>query len=444
MNDFQHFIHGLKSCVMADGTLSIGGARKAVLAINDFLYTTYKDIGTIDALGKEWNFFSEFHKFWANHHKEILNCSIDCQKCAEVADALHEIYTLTGGKAFLEIYDTCDLAPEEVCRVRFLTANQDFRGSRDFASLAKIYDSDNSIFDIQNIYENPDKFLTDLNLSDLSQNDKRSGYAKNVAKFLIDLDCDSPYELIDIFHNDIKAIREALLACIGAGYGNKKTDMFLRDMVVLGVWRDVKNFDAIDVASDINTIKVALRTGIIHTEIPLLTSFLDIFSYQYSHIEEMNAKAWRTVWEIWQQKYPDETLSGPSLLDYFIYSVIGKQFCQENLSIFEGDSCGHTFKWHSGRNRTCQECYKHKVRGMKAHLVKKVMPCEDADGYIAITQSKFIKSLPPEQKFSHCPFEKICGSNRKLQPPKSISIIGRTGWSEAYSYKGDGGGGLMS
>ncbi len=444
MNDFQKFIQDINSCVAPDGSLSIEGARKAVLSINNFLYTTYKDIGSIEALGTQWEFFSEFHKFWANHHKEILNCTINRDKCRAVAEALHSIYILTEGKAFLEIYDTCNLAAEDICRVRFLTANQDFRGSRDFSALANIYDSDNSIFDIQNIYENPDKFLADLNLNDLSQNDKRLGYAKNVAKFLIDFKCDSPFTLIEIFNYDIQALREAIIGCVGAGYGNKKTDMFLRDMVVLGVWNNVKNFDAIDVASDINTIKVALRTGIIHTEIPLLTSFLDIFSYQYSHIEEMNAKAWRTVWELWRQNYPEETLSGPSLLDYFIYNVIGKQFCQKNLSIFEGENCGHTFRWHSGRNRTCQVCYKKKVRGMKAQLVKKVMPCEDAEGYIAIRESKFVKSLPEEKKISNCPFEKICGSSRKLQPPKSISIMGRTGWSEAYSEKDDGGGGLMS
>lgn len=52
--------------------------------------------------------------------------------------------------------------------------------------------------------------------------------------------------------------------------------MFLRDMVVLGIWQNVDGFDKIDVASDINTIKVALRTGIIKTEIPLVSSFLDI------------------------------------------------------------------------------------------------------------------------------------------------------------------------
>lgn len=32
--------------------------------------------------------------------------------------------------------------------------------------------------------------------------------------------------------------------------------MFIRDMVVLGVWNRVKGFDDIDVASDVNTIKL--------------------------------------------------------------------------------------------------------------------------------------------------------------------------------------------
>ena len=35
------------------------------------------------------------------------------------------------------------------------------------------------------------------------------------------------------------------------------------------------NFDKIDVASDINTMKVAFRTRILKTEIPLVSSFLD-------------------------------------------------------------------------------------------------------------------------------------------------------------------------
>lgn len=50
-------------------------------------------------------------------------------------------------------------------------------------------------------------------------------------------------------------------------------------MVVLSIWKDYKNFEQIDVASDRNTMKVALRTGILKTEIPLVSSFLDIFCY---------------------------------------------------------------------------------------------------------------------------------------------------------------------
>lgn len=93
-------------------------------------------------------------------------------------------------------------------------------------------------------------------------------------------------------------MRNDLIAC-NAGYGNKKADMFVRDMVVLGIWQNVTGFERINVASDVNTIKVALRTGIIRTAIPLVSSFLDIFCYQYEYIDEMNAAAWRRVWEIW-------------------------------------------------------------------------------------------------------------------------------------------------
>ncbi len=46
------------------------------------------------------------------------------------------------------------------------------------------------------------------------------------------------------------------------GYGLKKANMFIRDMVELKVWSALENFDKIDVASDINTMKLALRTRI--------------------------------------------------------------------------------------------------------------------------------------------------------------------------------------
>ena len=234
----------------------------------------------------------------------------------------------------------------------------------------------------------------------------------------------------------------------GAGFGNKKTDMFLRDMVVLGVWQDVENFDKVDVASDINTIKVALRTGILKTKIPLISSFLDIFCYQYSLIDEMNALAWRKVWEVWHQKYPSECIESPCLIDYLVYRVIGKEFCKESLSIFECETKQHTFKWHSARNRTCQVCYKKGINN-KAHVIKKVLPCTDPEGYLVIQNSAFVSgnnALLPNIK--ECPFVSVCESKtnnfRKLNPPKSISILGQTGWETAKTRAFEGGGGLMS
>ena len=126
-----------------------------------------------------------------------------------------------------------------------------------------------------------------------------------------------------------------MISCEGAGYGNKKTDMVIRDMVVHGIWQGVSGFESIDVASDINTIGVALRTGILKTAIPLLSSFLDEFCYQYSFVDRMNAAAWRRVWEIWRGRYPSDDVASPCLLDYFISEVVGRQIgrasCRERV-----------------------------------------------------------------------------------------------------------------
>lgn len=334
MDELTKFSLYIKSQIQDNESLDINDAREIVKAINDFLYTNYEGIGHTSALGKTYEYLSDFHKYWEKHHEEILNCQIDEQKCEFVADALHDVYLKTHGNAFQEIYDTYNLSLEDICRVRFLTANQDFRGSRVFSQLADIFNSDNSIFDIESIKQDPEGFLKEIKVGNLSQGDKRISYAQKIAEFLIQHNC-TPYELIDKYNYDIYKLRMALINCKGAGYGNKKTDMFLRDMVVLKVWKNVINFDKIDVASDVNTIKVALRTGIISTAIPLVSSFLDIFCHQYSYIDKMNALAWRRVWEIWQSKYPLETISSPCLMDYFVYGVIGRQFCKASLAIFE-------------------------------------------------------------------------------------------------------------
>jgi hypothetical protein len=441
MDELSNFVHRLID-IIPDGALKIEDARNVIRQINEFLYTNYEGIGQTRALEQKFDYLSDFHKYWEEHHKEILNCEIDNVKCEQVADALHNIYVLTSGRAFESVWDKCNLDSDEICKVRFLTANQDFNGSNDFSKLARIYRSDPSIFDIENIAEKPEEFVVKLGYSNRAQNDKRNNYALKIAEFLLGHETE-PFGLIDKFHNDIYALRQAILNCYGAGYGNKKTDMFLRDMVVLDIWHNVKGFDKIDVASDVNTIKVALRTGILKTAIPLVSSFLDIFCHQYSYIDEMNALAWRKVWEVWEEKYPAESISSPCLMDYFVYNVVGKQFCKESLAVFKGDNCRHVFRWHSARNKTCQVCYMQHVRNMKAHVTQKLMPCADEEGYIAIHETAFAKSMAP-LTIDACPFQSICRDSKYLQPPKSISILGQTGWTSAYAKKGQGGGGLMA
>lgn len=423
-------------------TLDIAGARDIVRIINDFLYTTHEGIGKIKVLEHTFDYFSEFHKFWHENYSEILDCKIQDETCEKVADALHRIYIITEGKAFSEIWDKCDLSNEDVCRIRLFTANQDFRGSLEFSPLAKIYNSDPTIFDEENIIADPDSFISEIGLSSKSQTDKRTKYASAIAAFVKRYEC-SPIEIIKVFNNNVSQFREALVEC-NAGYGFKKADMFIRDMVVHGIWDNVKGFEDIDVASDENTMKVALRTGILTTSIPLISSFLDIFCYQYGYIEKQNALAWRRVWEIWRTKYPDESPLSPSLLDYFVYKVIGKDFCNDNLAIFRCKDLEHTFKWHSSKNRTCQVCHKAGRKRVKAKLESKVRPCCDSEGYIYIKQSKFAKSLPHDIDFGECPFSSICLEDKNLKPPRSISIIGATGWETAYTKTGDGGGGLMA
>lgn len=443
MNEFKSFCNSIKKLIDESyPQMDIDGAREVIRAINEYFYTTHGDIGEIEMFGETLQYFSDFHKFWEKHHKEILACSIDQNCCEKVADSLHDIFLFTDGAAFKNVWDTCGLSDEQVCRVRFLTANQDFRGSRNFSDLALVFEQDNSIYDENNIKNNPEDFLREINVGSLSQNDKRINYAKNIAEFLTSHNC-SPYDLIDKFNRDIFTLRNELISC-NAGYGNKKADMFVRDMVVLGIWNNVSGFDKINVASDVNTIKVALRTGIIKTKIPLVTSFLDIFCYQYSYIDDMNALAWRKVWEIWNNKYPNETLESPCLLDYFVYNVIGRQFCKNSLYYFRGHNCNHEFTWHSGRNKTCQICYSQKKTGQKASVLKRVKPCSDADGYKAIIMTDYNKNIPDNKKIKQCPFVEICAKNRSLMPPKSISILGQTGWHSAYSIKGQGGGGLMA
>lgn len=116
-------------------------------------------------------------------------------------------------------------------------------------------------------------------------------------------------------------------------------------MVELGVWTELTNFDKVDVASDINTMKLASRTGILQTDIQLLSSFLDIFCYQYSHIDEMSAKVWRAVWDEWIELDSFTAPSLPYQMDFLIYRI-GREYCKPIVVKYECES-GHIF-YHFG------------------------------------------------------------------------------------------------
>ncbi len=442
MNNFTEFFKSIlkEANLSLTQDLNIDNIRFIISRINEYFYTNYPDIGTVKILDGEFEYFSEFHKFWEKYHDKILSPEIDKNKADLMADAIYEIYKKYDMQPFIELYDTGNLSKEAICQVRFFTANQDFRGSRKFIDFAEIYEEDPSIFDTKYIYESPEKFLSDLKLGNLSQTDKRISYAKNAAESILSLKLENAFELFEYFKRDVVKLKEYLLSKQGSGFGNKKIDMFIRDMVILNVWKNPINFDKIDVASDINTIKVALRSGILKTQIPLVSSFLDVFCYQYELIDKYTAKAYRTVWEILQRKY-NTKISSPCLLDYLIYRVIGKIFCK-TLPVFECEVKKHRFVWSSSNNKTCQICYSNEKVKNPAKVIFKALPCQAENKELFFSKNKFL----PELKA--CPFENVCQPHsenfKKFNPPKSISILGRTGWTTAYTRKGEGGGGLMA
>jgi hypothetical protein len=226
------------------------------------------------------------------------------------------------------------------------------------------------------------------------------------------------------------------------GYGRKKTDMFIRDMVALGVWSNLSNLDVVDVASDRNTMKLALRTRILQTDIPLLSSFLDIFGYQYGYIDAMSAAAWRAVWEEWKKIEPKTAPSAPCMMDFLLYRI-GREYCDDKLVQFVCEN-GHRFFHFGARLKLCRQC--------RSTLtpVRRLIPCQtqaellprDEEGQLLLDESNLLRTFN-----GVCIFEAACRPKssdfRKLSPPKAISIVGRTGWTDSYAYRDEGGGGMM-
>jgi len=418
-----------------DVTLS----RRILERLNAHFHQTYDGNGVGTLNEEEYQYLPDFHKYWESHHAEIINARIDRQQARIAARALHEARLKYGENIFNVTLKTHGLSKQAIAQVRFFTANQDFRESSD-NQFGK-YLEDDTQFDARTIADDPADFLKFLGISRLAQNDKRLDFARHAAEFLLERGM-TACNIATFYDNDAEKMREGFLANVGMGYGRKKTDMFIRDMAVLGVWPDLSNLQVIDVASDRNTMKLALRSRILQTEIPLLSSFLDIFGYQYGYIDAKSAAAWRAVWEEWQATEPATAPVAPCMMDFLLYRI-GREYCEDRMVEFVCEK-GHRFFHFGAKLKLCRQC--------RATLtpVRRLMPCQvqanqlprDGDGTLLLKDTNLLRTFG-----GVCIFESTCrpkdGDFRKLAPPKAISIIGRTGWTDSYAVKDEGGGGMM-
>lgn len=416
--------------------------KKLLLLLNEYIFQTTDSLGKTQFNGEEFPYFSEYHKYWEKHHRDLLDVKINEERALEVAKALSNAKSIFGNAIFRVNHNVTNLTRQDIAQARYFTANQDFRGSiNEPYNKIKQYPEK---FQSQWIYDNANDFLSLIGVSRKSQNDKRIDFAKKSALFLINNNIDA-FGLAAHFNNDAVAIRNALINSVGMGYGLKKTNMFIRDMVELGVWQ-LARFSDIDVASDVNTMKLALRTGILETDIPIISSFLDQFCHQYSLIDEFSAKAWRKVWELWKEIDNLNAPESPCQIDYLLYRI-GQDYCKEILSIYKCET-GHDFYHLGNKLRFCpySRC---KKSNKTAKFIKKQLPCQIDSSLLPLKKGRI--DIKPDNMLSifngKCIFEGVCRSKDSgfilFDPPMSISIKGQTGWTESYSFKGRGGGGMM-
>jgi hypothetical protein len=378
-------VEDLKKQTTDEGEL----VAKILDEINKYFYQRHAKL--------EKQFISEFHKYWEKEHKNVLNPIIDRTNCRKLAEVLEVIYKNNEIKVRL---DTRNLKPEEIANIRFFTAIQDFKIDINAkGNPFEFYNNHPECFDARKIVENPALVEVLLNfLGATSQGDKRRKWAIEAANLLVKDYDGSAYNISEKNQHDPVKIREKLGESVGYGFGKKKADMFLRDMIDLGVWKYKANIEQIDVMSDQNTMRIALRTGILKFRIPLLASYLDVYCYQYELVDQYTALAWRAVWEEWGKIQGNHRPLTPASIDYFIFQM-GKNVCKKS-------------------SRKCPPAEKVKDKWLEQRKVQDRLLIKEG----------------------HCIFRDICAPERKiLHPPKSISQKQATGWD---SGKTDEGGGL--
>jgi hypothetical protein len=399
MSDFLKFLQKLTQlCGLTFEFERFGGEDEYELAasildqINKFLYQKRTALPA--------DYISEFHRYWKANHEKILSPVIDQNgECLTVAKVLEDIYRNNTIRVQI---NTLDLTKEEIANVRFFTAIQDFNIDVHARSNPfEFYKRHPNCFKPNKIMNNAllvDELLNFIGAQ--SQRDKRKPWMLNAARLLVEQYNSSAYEINKVHGGDVVEIVKSLTAEEKYGFSIKKSHMFLRDMADLGVWKYKRNVEKLDVMSDKNTMRVALRTGILQFRIPLLASFLDVFCYQYSLVDRLNRESWRRVWEKWGEIPRNHRPPTPASMDYLIFRL-GKIACRPS---------------------------------------KRICPPEKE------IAEKRLESLVPQDRLifrgdRYCTFTKVCQLERKmLNAPNSISIEGRTGWKSGKTNEGGGGG----
>jgi hypothetical protein len=320
-------------------------------------------------------------------------------ECLAIARVLEGVYRNNTVKVQL---NTLDLTKDEIANVRFFTAIQDFNIDVHARSNPfEFYKRHPDCFKPEKVKDNDllvDELLNFLGAQ--SQRDKRKPWMLNSARLLVEKYNSSAYGINEVCNGDVVEIVKALTAEERYGFSTKKAHMLLRDMADLGVWEYESNIEKLDVMSDKNTMRVALRTGALQFRIPLLASFLDVFCYQYSMVDRLSRDAWRVVWKEWDKISDNHRPRTPASMDYLIFRL-GKIACRPN---------------------------------------KRFCPPEGK-----VTEKK-LESLIPQDRLvfradRYCIFSEVCQLEKKmLNAPNSISIEGRTGWKTGKTSEGGGGG----
>jgi len=367
-------------------------AANILAEINKFLYQKKATLPP--------QYISEFHKYWEQNHEKVLSPKVNPSgECLAIAKVLEGVYKSNTVKVQL---DTLDLTKEEIANARFFTAIQDFNIDVHARSNPfEFYKRHPDCFKPEKVKDNDllvDELLNFLGAQ--SQRDKRKPWMLNSARLLVEKYNSSAYEINEVCNGDVVEIVKALTAEERYGFSTKKAHMLLRDMADLGVWKYERNIEKLDVMSDKNTMRVALRTGALQFRIPLLASFLDVFCYQYSMVDRLSRDAWRVVWKEWDKISDNHRPQTPASIDYLIFRL-GKIACRPN---------------------------------------KRFCPPEGE-----VTEKK-LESLIPQDRLvfradRYCIFSEVCQLEKKmLNAPNSISIEGRTGWKSGKTNEGGGGG----